>query len=134
MAKDTRNTARAVSTGRGAKTTNAPRPVATPFPPLKPIHGEKTWPATAARAVSAVTGVPSSSTTAASTGSAPFATSRRSPSIPASLPQARNRLVAPMLPDPTFLRSTPRDFAMTWDHGTEPDRKAATGTRTAYKD
>ena len=94
-----------VSTGHIAA--SAPKPVATPLPPLKPIHGESVWPRIAASAVASQhhavavemppAGAPSAprSQPAASTGSAPFRASTAKQRMPHDRPSVRPRFVAP---------------------------------------
>jgi hypothetical protein len=86
---------------------SAPKPVATPLPPLKPIHGESVWPRIAASAVAsqhhavAVVTPPAfaprapSSQPAARTGIAPLSASIAKQAMPHARPSVRPRFVAP---------------------------------------
>jgi hypothetical protein len=111
-AKTQSHTPAAAAVGAGMRAASAPAAVATPLPPRKRRNGENTWPMTAARASAA------SSTTGASgpapmisrpaaTGAKPLAASSRNARGKYRHPQTRPRLVAPTLPLPRVLISTP---------------------------
>src|SRR5512133_3289958 len=57
----------------------------------------------------------------------PFSASRSRHGIPKFFPRTRNTLVAPMLPEPCWRMSIPRDLAMSRPKGMEPRRNARIG-------
>ena len=132
-----------VSTGHMA--TSAPKPVATPLPPLNLSHGEKICPAIAAMAMTihtvnafgemVLTGRPSTPLICPviNTGSAPLSASSAKHMKPHLRPSARPTLVAPTLPLPTARKFTPFDLAINTPKGMLPHTKAATTSMMTCK-
>ena len=105
-------TARHPGASGGHSAVTTPAPVATPLPPLQPVHGEKRCPAIAAPpARSAIPGcetvnaVPQRKT--AKAGPKPFRKSNRKTGAANFAPSARYTFVAPGLPLPSARMSFP---------------------------
>ncbi len=87
--------------------------MATPLPPLKPSHGEKTCPRNAAKPTpqgAQAEAVAGRTTPHSTTGSAPLPASNASTTAAARFPATRATLVAPMLPLPWARTSWPVSF------------------------
>jgi len=113
----TSQTTMAISAGMGIMISSTPKPVATPLPPSKNKNAEKQCPTTASTAIvqSTLSGAPS--ILATSMTSTPFMASKKSviaPNFFASFGSCsvttRSTLVAPILPLPASLMSTPANF------------------------
>ena len=113
----------------GCSGNKLPAPVATPLPPLNLRVTGKTCPRTAAAAHAYATG--RSEIMMIATGMAPLSASRAKTKMPYFVPSARATLLAPGLPEPTVVMSTPFDFAMRIALGNIPHRYATTTARIA---
>src|SRR5690606_22526403 len=104
------HTSAAASTAHGARATKTPQAVATPLPPRNRTQTENTWPTTAAPPYRSAHAhdVPGAWTRGNShVGSHPLSTSTSITGTAAFHPSTRKVLVAPRLPLPRVLRSTP---------------------------
>src|SRR5918995_2122088 len=107
----------------GTSTTAMPVAVATPLPPWKRRVAGATWPTTAATPQAAPNPCPPTAqpTPAAA---APLTRSPTSVSTPARRPAVRKTLVAPGLPEPVCVGSTPRPRVTNRAVGNVPSRYA----------
>jgi hypothetical protein len=102
-------TATTASTASGHRTENPPTAVATPLPPRNPNQTGKTWPSTAAHAAAPSQSGSYVTACIRSTASVPFPTSRSIVRVASRFPDVRSTFVAPALPEPSRLTSTPRN-------------------------
>ena len=114
----------------GHKPSIAPKPVATPFPPLNPSQTGYICPMIVVAATPnqhhetprLISSVPTApiALPAANTGKNPFNASKIKQLTPHAIPNERPRLVAPMFPLPTSRRLTPRQRAIIHANGIDP--------------
>jgi hypothetical protein len=116
---------KAIASVSGAAASSAPKPVAMPLPPLKPIIGEKVCPRIAATPTRIASTSPAPARVASQVGRKPFSASSISTVRPTFAPSTRNTFVAPMLPLPTLRMSTPRSRAAQYPNGSAPAQNDA---------
>lgn len=110
----------------GLKAKSTPKPVAAPLPPLNFTKSDKECPTMAIAPIKICKNDFSGNKTMVNkTGKKPFKPSKKKTKIAHFMPKALKTLVAPMFPEPTFLKSIPLILATTKPKGTEPKKYVA---------